>query len=127
MIQAGLVSYLLADTTLRGLIGNRIYGLLMPENASVFPVIVYQDVSMATDVNLDLSAVVNKRIQFDIRGKAYPDVKNVQARLHTLLDGYTGALPDGTQVIFCEAGNDIDEYDKDALVYQAISDFIFSF
>ena len=57
MIQAGLVSLLSSDPTLRGLVGTRIYPILMPRNASTFPAIIYSDAAASTQPNLDLSAL----------------------------------------------------------------------
>jgi hypothetical protein len=127
MICTGIVSYLLADTTLAGLVGNCIYPTMMPQNSSTFPAIVYTDVSANTDVNLDLTAVQFKRIQFDCRDISYLNTKTIQDRLHFLLDGFTGALPDGMVIKYVACGTDIDLYDKDSHVYRAVSDWTFQY
>jgi hypothetical protein len=126
MIQGGIVNYLLSDTILHGLIGGRIYPVIMPVNANTFPVIVYSTISASNAVNLDLTAVSFSRINFDCRGKSYADAKNVQARLHVLLDGYMGNLNDGTIVKFTESVSEIDLYDSQALIYRANTDFAFT-
>jgi hypothetical protein len=126
MLEAGIVAHLSADTTLLGMVGTRIYPTVMPQNATTFPAIVYTDVSASTSVALDKSATSFKRIQFDCRGNTYADTKNVQARLHYLLDAYQGTLPDGTVVLYVECGIDMDQYDKDSHIFRAISDWTFT-
>jgi hypothetical protein len=127
MLETGIVALMAADTTLTGLVGNRTYPTIMPQNARSFPCVVYTDVSADTIVNLDRTAVSFKRIQFDCRSTNYADTKAVQAELHNLFDAYQGTLSDGTVVLYVERGIDMDQYDKDAKIYRAISDWTFQF
>ena len=129
MLFQGLITLIAATPAIRVLVGNRVYPTVVPKTLTpVYPIIVYQDVSASTDVALDLSAINYKRLQFDCRSTSYVDTKTLQNALHNLFDALNNVtLSDGTRLKYVECGVDIDLFDKDDMVYRAVSDWTFQF
>lgn len=126
MIEQGIYSLLANDATIKSLVANRIYPVLLPTNVA-YPAISYQDISASSGATMDGSGERMKRIQFSIWSKAYADGKAVQAAIRNLLDGYSGTLSDGSVLQNVRADNELDGYEKDLLLFQAVIDFIVYF
>jgi uncharacterized protein DUF3168 len=126
MIEAGLVSLLQADGTLTGLIGARLYPVLVPEN-SAYPCLSYQAVSGSAETTLEPKEALRRRYQFDAWGLAFLDCLNVQNALRNILFGYCGVLSDGTRVLSVERGAMVDGFEADARCYRALREFHFFF
>lgn len=103
MIEFGLLALAIADPTVSGLIGNRFYPFNLPEMSGdalpVTPAVTYRLVS-TTDLNTLKGPVgcVQVRIQLDSWGATYTDARALTDALRTLLNGYTGTLPNGVVV-----------------------------
>src|SRR5262249_816137 len=127
MIEAGIVSLLRADSQLSALLAGRIFAVVLPPETETFPALTYQVVSGASDWSLDRSKFDEKRIQFDAWGVRYGDCKAVLKQLGIILDGFSGALPDGTRVISAFSGVTIDNFESDGRIYRSLTEFIFQF
>lgn len=132
MIEAGIVSLLNADSTVSGLIGPRLFPVLVPEgsmpiNAGDPPCLSYQVISNTPTYTLALNEFDQKRIQFDAWAVTYASCKSVKQAVRNVLDGYTGTLSDGTRVLSALRGMEIDFWESDSRVYRVLFEYIFRF
>lgn len=128
MIELGLISLILADSTLAGLIGTRLYPVVIDQTVT-YPCLSFQTVSSFDSVALDDSFVRNKRIQFDAWDKtSYKTVKQIVAALDALLCGFSGVLPGGdTRVLIAEKSVEIDGIQSDSRYFRTTAEYIFQF
>lgn len=122
MIEDGIVALLRADATLTGLIGNRIYAVIVPE-PTVYPCLSYQVVSASPEYTLDSKRCGAKRIQFDAWGTSYSDCKNVLRALSKVLELFRGLLPDGTRALLIYNVLELDQFESDGRVYRSLADY----
>ena len=122
MIEAGIVALVTADATMTGLIGNRMYPVLLPE-PTVYPCLSYQVVTASSMFALDRTQIATKRFQFDAWGANYGDCKSVLVALDGLLNGYSGVLADGTRVLVAISIQELDQFESDGRVYRSIAEY----
>lgn len=115
-----------ADPTLSGLVGGCIYPVLVPTDAT-FPCVSYAVVSSSSEYALDGSQENWKRIQIDAWSETYATAKAIQVALHSLFDGFTGVLPDGTTVLGCFRGVEVDQFEQNARAYRALTEYAFHY
>jgi len=132
MIEVGIVSLLKADATVAGLVGPRLFPVLVPEgsmpvNAGDPPCLSYQIISASAAYTLDPKELDTKRVQFDAWGVAYSDCKNVKQAVRNALDGYKGTLPDGTRVLGTFRGVEVDFWEDASRVYRVLFEYTFQF
>ena len=98
MIEAGLIALIKADPTLSTLIASRLYLLNLPETPAM-PAVTMRLVSTKEDYTLDGPlGLVQVRLQIDSYAAMYSDAKAVSTALRSLLNGYSGTLPNGCEV-----------------------------
>lgn len=124
MIESGITSLL--NGSIEALVGNRIYPVTIPEG-SALPCLSYQVISGASDYSMDGSAETEKTFQFDAWGKAYADVKAIMQALHSVLDGFSGTLSDGTEVTGTFRGIELDDFESEARVYRSLTEYTFHY
>jgi hypothetical protein len=124
MIEQGLTALLAANTTLTGLIGPRLYPVLVPEG-SAFPCVSYQDISATSDYTLAGAETQNKRIQFDVWATTYAQCKAVTKALRNALTGYSGTLLDGTRILGVFRVLELDDYEPETRTYRTMNDYRF--
>jgi len=122
MIEEGIVALLRADATLTGLIGTRLYPVLVPE-PTVYPCLSYQVVSASPDYTIDGTRCGSKRIQFDAWGTSYGDCKAILQALGNVLDLFRGMLPDGTRALVIRNVLELDQFESDGRVYRSLADY----
>ena len=123
MIESGLVSLLKSDPEISALVGSRVYPVIVPATAT-YPCLSYHTVSKPPEVTLDKSAQETARIQIDCWGNSYSSVKALQQKLHTLLDGFLGTCPDGTDISLCTRDIEGDYWESDAKVFRCLSEYL---
>ena len=121
-IAADIVAFLLADSTLGGLIGTRLYPLKLPQDPTM-PAITYQWISGARVHSTDgASGLSSPRIQFDCWALTYLEAEAVFEALRKRLDGFQGtAGASRIQAAFFESERDL--YDDEARLYRRSTDF----
>lgn len=121
-IVEGLRTFLLADATLAGLIGTRVYPMILPQNPTL-PAVTYQVIDGTSDVTTDgPTGLANPRIQIDCWGATYGAMVPVFEAVRKRLNGYRGAAGGVTvQGIFLVRQRDL--YDYDAKVYRRTADW----
>lgn len=87
MSEQALRQLLLSDPTVSGLIGTRIYPLVIPQDAQL-PAIAYQKIS-GVQVHTHTGAHKPERmlVQLTCAAKTYSDIKTLQDALRNALDG----------------------------------------
>lgn len=120
-IEYGIVTYLKALGSPPA--GGRIYPVFYPQNPT-WPVVTYQRVSGVRIRGLGgPHGTSEARIQFDVWGQTYVQVKAVATALRHALDGYAGAM--GTETVGgVVLETDRDLYEDDAKLHRASMDFM---
>ena len=125
MMEAGLISLLVANNGVHALVGGRIYPLLLPETPTL-PAVTYQVISTVPVYSLDGAAGAQKvRIEFNAWANTYGECKQVSAAIRTTLESYRGALTDSTFVATVAVVNSTDYYDDTARLYRVQTDYSF--
>lgn len=132
MIEAGIAALLGADSTLTGLIGTRLFPVLVPEGqmpvkAGDPPCLSYQAIKAPASYTLEPKECDYGRIQFDAWGMLYSDCKSVKQAVRNILFGYHSTLTDGTRILSVEKGVEIDFWDEHARIYRVMFEYIFRF
>lgn len=100
MIDAGLVSLLAADSGVAAILAahgaGSIFQMTAPEDEAQYPCIVYQFAGGSARPTTKTSGMQKSRVQISCWA-VQPDVaKNLADAVRLALNGYTGALSDGT-------------------------------
>lgn len=126
MFEEALFSFLVADTDLTALVGQRIYPLLLPQQPTT-PAISYQRISTTPLYALNGNQQLTKvRIQFDIFGATLADAKSVAEALHSRLDAYRG-LMGSVQVGSVFRASEMDLYDPSVESFRVSTDYLIVF
>ena len=109
VIEEALRTALLADGTVAGLVGQRVYPLVLPTRAAL-PAVVYQRISGVRVASHDgPSELARPRFQFACIGSTYAGAKTVANAVRTALDGYSGTVSE-VQVFVALLENEVDFY-----------------
>ena len=85
-------TFLLADGTISGLVGTRIFPLKLPQ-APTFPAITYQMISGGRSHTYGGAVgLASPRFQFDCWGATYLQAEALAEALRIRLDGFSGAM-----------------------------------
>jgi hypothetical protein len=134
MIEQGIAQLVAANAAVQALIGNpaRFYPVLVPEDAA-YPCASYQVISDTPVDLLDGTRTLQPlRMQIDTWSggpvnASYGAAKNVQAAIRSLLEGFRGQLPEGTNVAYIHVAMARDLYEQDARCYRTSTDFVIYF
>lgn len=111
-MKQSLTTLILADPTVSGLIGDRLFWKLMEPSAQM-PRLILHTISSVTDYRMSgPTGLINTRIQADCFGGTYAQAESLASALMTLLSGYRGTV--GTTLfegVFHESTRDIFEDD----------------
>jgi len=121
-IETELRTRLLADGTISGLIGTRLYPVVLPQDPTM-PALVSSRVSGQRLHNL--SGVAGRgmpRITIDCWASTYAGSKTLAAAVRSSLDGLNGLLTTINASI--KIDNEIDDYEDDTGLYRVIQDYI---
>lgn len=94
MIEADMVARLVADATLAGIVGEKIYPVEAPPGTSA-PYLVFARVDTDADDTLDDTASVHRvAFAFEAYAASYKQALAIGAALKPILDGWHGAPPE---------------------------------
>lgn len=123
----GLAALVKADAAVAALLGTQMYPLVPPKDVQG----TYCLYQLITDPSrLHLRGVVSlrfARVQFSVWDSRYLGADPAAEAIRHVLDGFKGALPDGTTVSSCVCDSFEDAYDSVALRYGVQADYIVSF
>jgi len=111
-IEEALYAHLVADSGVAAQIGNRLYPLVIPQDAAL-PAAAYQRISgprvLAHDGTLGLA---DARMQFTSHAETYSDAKALARAIRESVDGYRGVMggAGGVMVQGCSVENETDSY-----------------
>ena len=108
----GIVKYLLTKAPITALAGNRIQPIPAPEDLSLYPCVTVQIASDVSRYGFDgPDGVTTTRVVFDCFADRYLNARSLALAIKAALTGYSGTLPDGTQVFETQIVNIQDGFD----------------
>jgi hypothetical protein len=127
-LSSDLRVFLLADATIAGLVGTRIYPLLLPQSPTL-PALTYQWISLVPVHSMDgPSGLVARRLQVDCWGSTYLAIETLAEAVRNRLDGYQGSLlagsPSGSVVQGVFRAMERDGYEEAPALYRRTVDFM---
>lgn len=112
-LEAGLVTFLNSQPGIAGLLGTRLYPLVIPQDAEQ-PALAYQRIDTPRISSHDgPSGLAKPRIQITVTAKTFEMVKALTLLLRRALDGYRG-MWGSVPVQKCSVMNEIDGYAMEA-------------
>jgi hypothetical protein len=92
------------------------------------PSVTYQTISsVAQYTNDGATGFTVNRIQIDVWSDGYISGKTLSEAIRNVLDGYSGVLSDGTQVLNIMRDNVSDLYENQAYLYRVQTDWLVQF
>lgn len=121
-IASDIRTFLLADATLGGLVGTRVYPVKLPQDPTV-PAMTYQWISGERHhAASGAVGLASPRIQFDCWAKTYLEAESMLEALRKRLDGFSGtAGASKIQGAFFETERD--SYEDASRLYGRSADF----
>ena len=102
----------------QAIVNDRVQPIPAPADLSQCPCITYQSPSdISQTANDGPVGIATMRIVFDCLAQRYLDARNLARGLKSVLDGFAGAIPDGTQVELTESVNLVDRFDDGSRIY----------
>lgn len=127
MIEQGIQQLIATDQRFTSIASTRLYPVLLPTD-SPLPAATYQVISVTPLYSLDTRVNLTKmRLQIDTWSSDYSDAKTLAAAIVSILDNFTGALPDGTSVLGIQARTSSDLFEPKALMYRTLLEFNIQF
>jgi hypothetical protein len=118
MLPDAIVAFLLTQATITAVVNNRIQPIPAPEDLSQYLLITYQSPSdVSENANDGPVGVTTMRIVFDCLAQRYLDARNLARALKLVLNGFSGTLPDGTDILLAESANLVDRFDDGSRIY----------
>ena len=112
MLIDGLVSFLLTQTSITDVVGQRIQPIPATEDITKLGGITLQSPSdISQDANDGPVGVAEARVIFDCLAPRYLTARNMALALKSLFNCYSGTLPDGTLVQHVKAANLVDRFE----------------
>lgn len=123
MIESALRAALLEDSTVAGLVGARIYPLVLPQNPTL-PAIVYQRISAPPDpLSLDgPGGRLRTRVQLGLWASTWSGSRTLAAAVREVLHGWSG-IGDGQDVMLIAEANETDDYEPETKLYRVVADY----
>lgn len=133
MLERGVVALLVADPTVNGLVGTRIYPDqippgVMPTKSGDPPCVSYQSVSGSSETTLHREIQDTRRMQFDAWATTTAQCQAIQRAIRNVLECFVGTLPTGVRVISARSESFITDFDEAvSRNYRLIVDYRFTF
>ena len=124
MIIDGINAAMSACTALTDIVGQYIYLVALPAGYTV-PAVTYYVVSSPTALTLDGVAINTTAVDINVWANSYHHAARGQQALHELFDGFSGPLPDGTNVLITTSQDAPDQYEQDTRLYRCTTTFYF--
>lgn len=113
-VEQDVYDRLAADATVAGLVGTRIYPVLLPQNVAM-PAIVYSRVASVPHDDLELAQNhESARVQVDCWADSYPGAKALAAAASAALQ---------LAPVYAQRLTDLDDYDPEEKLFRVILDF----
>lgn len=123
MLEVGIQQLITADPDFQAIAVDRLYPVILPED-SPLPAATFQRISTTALYTLDARIQVTEiRIQFDSWAQSYGLAKELMDAINSVIDNYSGSLPDGTQVFGVQLANSNDQYEGPARLFRSSADY----
>ena len=126
VIDEGLIAYLKTIAGVTGLVSTRIYGMLIPQGATL-PCVVVTRISTPRTLTMDTSGatgdLINPRFQFDAWATTHSSTKAITDALRATLNGKTGSVG-GVTIRAALANEEAPTWEPEAELYRGRSEFI---
>lgn len=126
MIETGLYALLTSASAITSLVGNRIYPVALPEDATL-PAIAYKLIGSQSWPTFDTVGFQRKRFEFSCYATTYLVAITIKAALISVLDRYTGTLSDGSIVSSTTRITGTDLFIQDDMQYCSTVEMYFYF
>ena len=130
VIEEGVIAYLQNYAGLVSLVSTRIYGIRIPQ-AATMPCVVVNRISTPRITTHQTSGasgdLISPRFQFDAWATTQASAKAITDQLRAALNGHTGSTGGGAVSFTLRAvlaSDETIEYDPDAELYRGRSDYI---
>jgi hypothetical protein len=126
LIEQALMTYLLAQSGITALVGQRIYFVIAPQETAK-PYIVVTKIDAPEVGSHDGPAeLASPRFQLSVFAVTYSAAKNISAAIKTALDGYSGTMggAGGLHVDIPRREDENDFYEESTGLFQVASDYI---
>lgn len=122
LLEGELRNYLLGQSTITSMVGQRIYQVKIPQGGALPCVTLSRVSGSRVGILTGVSGLAHPRIQIDCWGTAYDSVKYLADRLRLCLDGFRGNFS-SIQIQGCHLLGDFDAYDDESEVFHTALDF----
>lgn len=130
VLEEALVSYLSGFAGLTALISTRVYGMRIPQDATL-PCLTVQRISTPRELTHDSSGasgdLAHPRFQFDAWGETQAAVKPITDQVRAALNGKQGSIGTAPNNLTIQAGlvdDEAPEYDPETNLYHSRSEYI---
>lgn len=124
-LRGDLQEFLTSSATISGLVANRCYPDILPQNVT-FPALTYSQVSGVRVRDLDgPTGRARLRVSISSWSQNYMQAHQLADAVRVLLDGYAGAV-DATSVGNVILDNELDLFEEDIPGYRVVQDYIIS-
>jgi len=123
-IEADLRTHLVNDSTVNGIVGDRVYPLRLSQGYTL-PAISYQRIS--GDRAKDISGSIGHaqpRIQVDCWTNSYSDLKDLAEAVRKALDRFQGDLGGGSYVQHVSLEGETETYEEETEIQRNSLDFV---
>jgi len=126
LIEQALMTYLLAQTGITDLVGDRIHFVIAPQDVAKPYLVVTKVDSPEVSSHDGPSGLSHPRFQFSSFATTYSSAKTISAALKTALDGYSGTMggAGGLTVKIPKREDENDFYETDSGLHHVASDYI---
>ena len=123
-LETGLRAALLADGTVSGLVGTRVYPEVMPHDVT-YPAISYQRVStVRTQFLTGVDDFTQVRLQVDCWASSYADAKSLANAVKSAIDGVRALDTETVYHCFMDSMSDLSNFEGDREDRRVSMDFI---
>ncbi len=117
MLVEGIYTLLMGYAPLATIVSDRISPIILPKNPQL-PAVTYFEVVSSASIGMDSTALTTSHVQVDVWALDYLTAKRGCDAIHSLLDGFSGTLSDGTVVKTVTSTDIPDIFEKDSLYYR---------
>lgn len=106
MLEVALRTYLLAQTAISDVIGDRLQPLPAPEDLSMYPCITFKEIShLGSYTNDGPTGWNQERLLYNCRASTWLQARQLRDLLKAALEPLRGQLSDGSRVFLVEVEN----------------------
>ena len=127
ILEEGILSYLANYAAVSTLVSNRVYGMVIPQKATL-PCITVQRVSTPRSITMDSAGasgdLISPRFQIDAWATTQKSTKAIADAIRAGLPGHTGTTGTGITIRAAMADEEVPELDPETGLYRTRSEYI---